>query len=53
MIGSSGHYDQYDWAYNCNYTDAVKESCDRIAFLFSTNGEKISNYVVSSNLLRL
>ena len=25
MVGSSGHYDKYDWAYNCDYTKAINQ----------------------------
>ena len=52
LTGPSGHYDKYDWAYNCNYTFAVSKPCFRISYLFSTNGEKIGNYVLSRDRLQ-
>lgn len=52
MVGSSGHYDKYDWAYNCDYTTAINESCKRICYLFSTNGASIGNYVLSSERIQ-
>ncbi|MDY6367723.1 MAG: hypothetical protein SPL13_04335 [Clostridia bacterium] len=52
MVGSNGHYDKYDWAYNCNYTDAVNTRCNEINYLFSTEGKDISEYVLSSARLK-
>ena len=53
MIGSSGHYYKYNWAYNCDRgTSVVNESCKKICYLFSTNGEDISNYVLSAERLQ-
>ena len=52
MVGGSGHYDKYDWAYNCDYTSAINESCKRISYLFSTNGASIGNYVLSNERLQ-
>ena len=52
LSGASGHYDKYDWAYNCDYTSAINESCKRISYLFSTNGSDISNYVLSAERLQ-
>ena len=52
LVGSSGHYDKYDWAYNCNYTTAINKPCDKISYLFSTNGASISNYVLSSERIK-
>ena len=34
MVGGNGHYDKYDWAYNCNYTDAVNTRCNEINYFF-------------------
>lgn len=51
MVGNSGHYDKYDWAYNCDYTTAINESCKRISYLFSTNGSAVANYVLSAERL--
>ena len=52
MVGASGHYDKYDWAYNCNYTDAVNTRCNEINYLFSTEGKDISEYVLSSERIK-
>ncbi len=52
MVGSNGHYDKYDWAYNCDYTDAVNIRCDEICYLFSTEGRSISEYVLSSERIK-
>ena len=52
LVGPSGHYDKYDWAYNCNYTTVVNKPCYRISYLFSTNGDKIGNYVLSRDRLQ-
>jgi len=52
MVGSAGHYDKYNWAYNCDYTTAINESCKRISYLFSTNGSAIANYVLSAERLQ-
>lgn len=52
MVGSNGHYDKYDWAYNCNYTNAVNTRCDEINYLFSTEGKSISEYVLSSERIK-
>ncbi len=52
MVGGSGHYDKYDWAYNCDYTSAINESCKRISYLFSTNGANIGNYVLSDDRIQ-
>ena len=52
LSGGSGHYDSYNWAYNCDYTTAINISCKRISYLFSTNGSAISNYVLSSERLK-
>ena len=52
MVGGAGHYDKYDWAYNCDYTTAINESCKRISYLFSTNGASIGNYVLSNDRLQ-
>ncbi len=52
MVGDNGHYDKYDWAYNCNYTDAVNTRCDEINYLFSTEGKSISEYVLSSERIK-
>ena len=46
MVGPNGNYDKYDWAYNCDYTSAINESCKRICYLFfARNG--FSNFVLS------
>lgn len=52
LVGSNGHYDKYDWAYNCDYTTAINESCKRISYLFSTNGAAIGSYVLSSERIK-
>lgn len=52
LTGSNGHYDKYDWAYNCDYTSAINESCKRISYLFHTNGAAIGDYVVSSEQIK-
>ena len=52
LSSSSGHYDSYDWAYNCDYTSAINESCKRISYLFSTNGASIGNYVLINDRLQ-
>ena len=52
MLGENGHYDKYDWAYNCNYTDAVDRRCDELFYLFSTEGNSISEYVLPSERLK-
>jgi hypothetical protein len=52
MVGSAGHYDKFDWAYNCDYTSAINESCKRISYLFSTNGADIGNYVLSDDRIQ-
>ena len=52
MVGGAGHYDKFNWAYNCDYTTAINESCKRISYLFSTNGANIANYVLSSDRIR-
>lgn len=52
MVGVNGHYDKYDWAYNCNYTDAVNTRCNEICYLFSTEGKSISEYVLSSERIK-
>ena len=52
MVGSAGHYDKYNWAYNCDYTTAINKSCKRISYLFSTNGADIAKYVLSSDRIK-
>lgn len=52
MVGSNGHYDEYDWAYNCNYTGNVNRRCNEICYLFSTEGKSISEYVLSSERIK-
>lgn len=52
MVGANGHYDKYDWAYNCNYTDAVSRRCDELFYLFSTEGKSISEYRLSSERIK-
>ena len=52
MVGANGHYDKYDWAYNCNYTDAVNFRCDELFYLFSTEGKSISEYTLSSERIK-
>ena len=52
MVGDNGHYDEYDWAYNCNYTGNVNRRCNEICYLFSTEGRSISEYVLSSERIK-
>lgn len=52
MVGDNGHYDEYDWAYNCNYTGNVNRRCNEICYLFSTEGKSISEYVLSSERIK-
>ena len=52
LVGENGHYDKYDWAYNCNYTNAVNTRCNEINCLFSTEGKSISEYTLSSSRLK-
>ena len=52
FISSGGHYDKYDWAYNCHYTDEINTRCDEIDYVFSTEGNSISEYVLSSARLK-
>ena len=51
MVGSNGHYDKYEWAYNCEYTTAIDEVCRKIAYLFvARNG--VSKYVLQNDNLQ-
>ena len=52
LSNESGHYDKYNWAYNCDYTNAINQSCKRISWLFSTNGEDVSEYILSSERIK-
>lgn len=52
LVGANGHFDKYDWAYNCDYTEHINTSCKQIAYLFSTNGSAISEYVLPSSVIQ-
>lgn len=56
LSGSGGHYTKYDWVYNAHPGDGVRAEaniyCERLNWLFSTNGASISEYVLSSARLQ-
>lgn len=56
LSGSGGHYTKYDWVYNAHPGDGVRAEantyCERLNWLFSTNGADISEYVLSSARLQ-
>ena len=56
LSGSGGHYTKYDWVYNAHPGDGVRAEantyCERLNWLFSTNGAEISEYVLSSARLQ-
>lgn len=49
MVGASGHYYSYGFCYNA--PGEADERLDRLTYAFSTNGESISKYVLSSSRL--
>ena len=56
LIGPGGHYAKYDWVYNAHPGDTTHAEaniyCQRLNWLFSTNGSSISEYVVSAQRLQ-
>ena len=56
LSGSGGHFVKYDWVYNAHPGDTshaeANKYCERLNWLFSTNGVPINEYVLSSARLQ-
>lgn len=59
LSNAAGHFYSYDWVYNAyggnSATGGIapaNEYCERLNWLFSTNGSNISEYVLSSSRLQ-